>query len=435
MQEITVVKTEISKEFEKGSFRRSLFSNGAVSLFHKAKDRASACVHLYFIVGSQDEDPHEYGISHLLEHMMFKEGEKSEELIKKLENLGADLNAYTYKEYTCFELNCLSRRIPEFLPLFLDLFLNPKFSKEDFNLEKEVVLQELREDDDDHHNYGHEYILKKIYPEKIGHPIGGSVESVKKISYEKIKDYHKKNFIPPKMILTIASGENFPGLEKIFLNKLKTFGLTKKSSPYRLKPKNLISPLKPFKATIKRKVDLPILFMGFGAPSLKSEYYYDYVVLEDILSFGLSSRLFIELREKEPLVYGMDSDFSSFLTHGHFLLIFQTTEDKLKIVRKKVLNVLNEYATKGIDEELIHVSKLRLKDYWELSLDGSIERADYLASREIYGATNYSVKSGLLKLEKVSSLRIRKILKEALKKYYFELEIKSDSKKVKSKNA
>lgn len=423
MSEIKILESKKHNDFEKGPLRRSLFSNGATSLFHQVKGRAGATVSLYFIVGSQDEKENEYGISHLLEHMMFKEGGE-QKIVRYLETHGADINAYTYKEYICFELSCLSKKLPEFLPLFLELFLHPHFNESDFNLEKQVVMQEIREDEDDHDSFGYEYIIKNIYPKEIGHPIAGTEKSVSKIDFDHLMKYYKKHFSPEKMILTVTSGDSFLKLEKILLNVFQKYNLSKIKKPIRLKPKSVISPIKTFRKTLTRKVENPILFMGFQAPSLESDFYYDFVVLQDILCQGLSSRLYIELREKEALVYGLESDFASFLKYGHFVMTFHPPKDKLFLVRKKVMSVLQEYAFEGIDDELIQKSKERIVEFWDYAFDDMGERADFLAMQEIYGFKNFSIKPQLKKLSQVTSRRIQKKLKTCLEKNYFELLIK-----------
>ncbi len=121
---VTLKETQILKSFEKGPVRRSLFDNGAVSLYHHFKGMESACANLYFLAGSIFESESEEGIAHVIEHMLFKD-EGSNDLVKELEREGAQVNAYTYKEYVCFELDCPSELLPRFLPKFLSLFLSP----------------------------------------------------------------------------------------------------------------------------------------------------------------------------------------------------------------------------------------------------------------------------------------------------------------------
>ena len=113
-----IKSTEINKTFEKGPVRRSLFSNGAVSLFHQFKGMESACANLYILAGSIFESPEEHGIAHVIEHMLFKE-EKTNSVVREMEKEGAQINAYTYKEYVCFELECASTKLESFLPKFL----------------------------------------------------------------------------------------------------------------------------------------------------------------------------------------------------------------------------------------------------------------------------------------------------------------------------
>src|SRR5690606_516384 len=146
------------------------------------------------------------------------------------------INAYTYKEYVCFELTCLTRRLKEFLPLFLELFLSPSFTEDDFLLEREVVIQELREDLDDHENTGHEFLMSKLYPESLGHGIGGSEKSVRSISFKKLNEFHQRFFTPERLVISVSAGDDFLKLEKILEEAFQKFLPNTSKKPYRIKP-------------------------------------------------------------------------------------------------------------------------------------------------------------------------------------------------------
>jgi predicted Zn-dependent peptidase len=149
--------TNIIHNFEKGPITRSLFRNGATLLFHHAVGFSGARVNINFIAGSMFEKKEERGLAHLIEHLVFKETETN--YLKELEFEGAEINAYTYKENVCFEMSLLADKLEIFLPKFIQLVGSLNFSDEQFRKEKEIVIQEIKEDLDDHESMGFEYLF------------------------------------------------------------------------------------------------------------------------------------------------------------------------------------------------------------------------------------------------------------------------------------
>lgn len=421
-----MIKLKSSKnitDFEKGPIRRSLFTNGAVSLFHEMKHVNSSVVNLYFLAGSIFESKKEYGIAHVIEHMLFKEGGKSE-LVKELEFHGATINAYTYKEYVCFEMYCLSSKLETFLPKFLKLFLNPVFNLKELILEKNVITQEIKEDKDDHQSEGFEYIFRKNFNEKIGHSIGGSIKSVKSFKKDDLVKYYKKNFSPNRLILSITSGSKLNKLENILLDVFNNTEFMQSSlKPFRLGYSDKIGKINHFKTKLKRKTESSILMLSFVGVSLESRYFYDLLILDEILFEGLSSKFFVLLREELGLIYGLGSSINSFVKDGNYVMVFNTNKKNIKAVKNSVLLLLKKYSEELFSEEEVSAIVDRVKNGWKMSFDDPGERCEYFAMEEIYGTLNYSIKEMESEISNVSAQSIKNLLKKMLKNGYSELEI------------
>lgn len=401
------------QSFEKGPIRRSLFDNGSVSLFYREKNRSCASVCLYFLVGTKDEKKEEHGIVHFIEHMLFKEN-KADGLIDKLELAGASLNAYTYREYVCFEMSCLAKRLDEFLPMFLELFLNPVFEKKAFETEKKVILQEIKDEQDDHESLGYDKILNWHLDEKLGHSITGTLSSVKKITLDQMEKFYQKHFVSNKMILSVVSGSEFSKLEKIFSSKQNQKKASRLQKPIRLKLQNKVGKFTPFKKQSKRKMENALYFLSFDGPSLSSQYFYDYLVLDDILCEGLSSKYFKELREKRGLLYSYGSAINSFQNTGVYLQIFSCQKDKVNSLKKSLASLLKSYSESSFSDEEVDFVKARIKDHWQMEFDDIDDINEFIAEKEIYGQTNFSLERQCEKLDEVSKESLKALLVKLL---------------------
>lgn len=418
-----LVSSKTIKTFEKGPVRRSLFDNGAVTLFHQFPGMESACVNLYFLAGSIFESEDEEGVAHVIEHMLFKE-EGSSSLVNEMERDGAEINAYTYKEYVCFELGCAADSLPKFLPKFLSLFLNPIFKEKELSLEKKVVIQELREDKDDHETEGLEYLYKQNFKRDLGHSIGGTISEVKKFEVRDLNKYYKKYYRPERMVLSICSGKAFVGLEKILSNAFPSKKAQKKK-PYRLKCVRKMSKLNHVNKKLKRKMESSIIFYSFDGPSIFHSNYYAFNILDEYLLGGMSSKLFVDLREKNALVYGLGSALNSYAKEGSYMMIFHTQKKNIEKVKLKVNSALHEIAYKGISEDEVEAIKGRIARAWSLGFDDMYERSEFLAELEMLGVEDFSLKGQTHILKAVSADDIRKLAQNMIKNEFSSLTMSS----------
>lgn len=398
------------KDFEKGPIRRSLFSNGAMSIFHKASGFSGAKVQLHFIAGSMFESRDEEGLSHLIEHLIFKEN--STQYIKELELGGASVNAYTYKENVCFEMGCLTKNLEKLLPVFLRKFFTLDFTDDNLEKEKIIIAKEIMEDLDDHEAQAIEHLFQKNFNRELGHPVGGSTSKIKKFSRKQVESYYNKYYVPSRMILTIAAGSECTFVEKIFKSEMEVRFKTKDKKPFRLKSKDKIEKLKHFKSTKKKKIENTLLLFSFNGPSITSKKFYDYAVLDELLFQGLNSVFFKKLRIDSPLVYGYGSSINCFQANGSYLMIFTTQKKDLAAVKKAVSKTLLDHSSDFLNESDIESIKQRILDHWELSFDDLEERVEFLSGTEIYQLTEYRISDVAQKIKNVSSKSVKKLIKD-----------------------
>jgi predicted Zn-dependent peptidase len=409
---LNIIESTDFDNMGKGPIRRSLFRNGACMLFHEASGFSGAKVSLNFLAGSMFERADEEGLSHLIEHLVFKETNTN--LVRALELSGAEINAYTYKENVCFELSCLGAKLPELLPLFLNLFTTLVFTDEQLEKEKLVVLQELNEDKDDHETEGLEYLFKKNFDSKLGHPIGGTEKLVKGFTRKKIESFHKRFYRPERMILTIVSGvDNFKCLEMIVHDSFpKMQEVSPAVKPFRIKANITNKKLEHIKTTRKKKMESAIFFLSFDGPTINSVNYYDYIVLDELLFEGLSSLFFKKFREENALVYGLGSSINSFAKAGNYIMVFNTQNDNVKLIDKGIDEILNEFLISGPDEGEVEQIKNRILDSWEIAFDSIDERAEFISENEVYQQHHVEIKDIGQRVKLVNNSSIQNLIKK-----------------------
>lgn len=395
-------------DFKNGPLRRSVFSNGAVSLFHQMKGMNSAVVRLHVLAGSSFEEKKEYGLAHLLEHLLFKEGGVNH-LVKELELRGAEINAYTDREEICFELDCSADRLEEFLPLFLHLVTNLNFTIDEFEKEKSVVLQELKDEEDDHEAIMHDYLLAKEFPPHIGHPIGGTLSSVAKLTRNQVQSYFEKYFIPPHMVLAVASGKSCRNLEKIFLTAISKWSI--KSRPLRKKKTPKWSHNPHFQRKLKRRMENALLFYSFDSVTHSSKKYYDFILLDDILFEGMSSLFFKRLREDTGLIYALGSSLNSFDDCASYTWIFNCQAQTLKHVKKEVNQLWSDFCQQLVSKEYLDLIKARIRQGMLMAMDSIQERCEFIASCEIYREKNFDFDRPMKLLDKVGLSSLQSTIK------------------------
>jgi predicted Zn-dependent peptidase len=411
---ISIVNKEINNSFEKGPIRRSLFSNGAVSLFHQFKGLEGAVVNIYFLAGSVFEKEEEYGISHVIEHMLFKEGE-GQETIKELEYSGAEINAYTYKEHVCFEMTCSAKKLKRFFPKYLSLFLNPHFNEKALELEKKVIIQELKEDGDDHETFGLEYLYKKNFSPALGHSIGGTIKNVRNFKTDQLYKYYKKWYTSDRMIVSIVSGHSYNNFEIDLEQVLNTYLKDKKLRPKRLSIKKSFSKLQHISNKLKRKMESSIVFYSFNGYSVHHPDYYNLLVLDDLLFEGMSSVFFDILREKHGLVYGMGSAINSYAKEGSYIMVFNTKGSNIKFLDQCIKETLENIALGGDHLEQTEIIVERIKEAWKLAFDNIAERCEYFAEVEMFAENDFSLQKIIAKLNQVTDDSLQKTLNKILK--------------------
>ncbi len=272
---------------------------------------------VWVLTGTRDEAPEQAGISHLLEHLVFK-GTKTRnayQIAKSLEEVGGELNAYTTKEYTCYHALVLKDHWEKALEVLCDLVSNMKVSSADYKTEKGVILQEIAMTDDSHEEIAHDLFFEKaLKNHNLGKPILGTVASVARMSQRDVMAYYKKNYSGSNIIVSAAGNLEHDKFTKMTEKLLKTKKKTKLIID-RQKPK-----FHPIREVVEKQSEQVHFLMGLPSITFRDKYRFEAYIVNALLGGGMTSRLYQSVREKRGLVYTIYSSLNTFSDFGMMLV-------------------------------------------------------------------------------------------------------------------
>ncbi|MDR6941977.1 putative Zn-dependent peptidase [Mucilaginibacter pocheonensis] len=305
------------------------------------KHAPSAITHCCFIVnaGSRDENPGQEGLAHFIEHLLFKETEKrsTNQILNRLELVGADLNAYTTKEYTCIHASLLNQHLERSMDLFEDILFHSTFPEDEQEKEKGVILDEIAsylDQPEEAIQDDFEELLFKDHP--IGKNILGTPDTVAKMNSDDIRAFIKANYSTAEMIFAVHGNYNF---KKLIRLSEKYFGAIAETRPQktRLTPAANQSGI----YIVNKPISQTHCIIGNQAYSSSHKYKNGLLLLNNLLGgMGMSSRLNLEIREKHGIAYTIESNYTALTDTGIFSIYFGTDAEKadkaLQLVHKEL---------------------------------------------------------------------------------------------------
>ncbi|MCQ2914473.1 MAG: insulinase family protein [Alphaproteobacteria bacterium] len=358
-------------------------------------------------IGSMYEPEEINGISHLLEHMVFKGTKKRTalQIAEEIENVGGYFNAATSKETTCFYIKVLKEDLPLAVDVLSDVLINSTFEPSEFEREKSVVLQEIKQSIDTPDDIIGDYYAEKAFPNQpLGRPILGTVEKVTAISRETLHNYLKTNYTPERMVVAASGNLNHDELVKLVDKAFSD-----------LKPNNsLIAPIPNYVGGFdyrEKDIEQANIIVGFKGVSVLDNEYYTSHVLSTILGGGMSSRLFQEIREKRGLVYSVYSYISSGLNIGQFCVYAGTGEEETK----ELLPVLCDELLKvqeNITEKELTRAKSQLKAGILMALEHTSSRCEQDASQMLMFNRLITKEEIIEKINSVNIDRLQKLARQ-----------------------
>ena len=353
-------------------YKTKILENGLTIIGEEIPYLKSITLGIWINAGSRIEEAQVSGISHFIEHMMFKgtKNRTSKEIASSIDNLGGQINAFTSKECTCYYVKLIDEHIDTGIDVLSDMILNSKFDKNDIDKERLIILEELKMYEDSPDDLSYDLLVENIYAnDGLGMNIIGTKESLYNITRESMLEYLNKYYIPNNAVISIAGNFNFDDM----VEKIKSkFGHWEK--------KNLsidISEAKFNPCFISKNKDTEQVNLAMclkGIPFENDEEVYSMAVVNNIFGGSISSRLFQKIREEKGLVYSIYSSQTLYRKCGE-LGIFasmctENLQDVYNLIKKEIENIRENYLT----EKEISESKEQLKGNYILDLESTSSR-------------------------------------------------------------
>ena len=386
-----------------------ILDNGVRVLHEKLEHVRSCALGVWVENGSCHEPDELAGISHYIEHMMFKgtESRSAADLAKAFDAIGGQVNAFTTKEHTCYYARTLDTHVQKAAELLCDMVLHSAFRPEDVDLERGVILEEIGMYEDTPEDLVSEILSAAVYPSQpLGRPILGTQGTLQHIDSEALKDYCSKQYVGENTIISLCGSFSDADLKAV----CDAFSALPAGQPREM-PQATYR-----KAVVVKKKDIEQNHLLLVFPGLYANHPDRYVLaaLNNILGAGMSSRLFQRVRERSGLCYSIYS-FTSLYQNTGVLGIYvalgrETQEDALRMIREE----LERFKTEGITEEELARTKEQLKTTLLMSLESTNSRMSSMARNEMIFGHAQSPEEAVEKLDKVTVEDVHRLAKELL---------------------
>jgi predicted Zn-dependent peptidase len=381
--------------------------NGVTVLIDEMQDVRSFALGFFVRAGSGEETPGKRGISHFLEHVLFKRTRRRStvEIARAIDRLGGDVDAFTTKEYTGFYAHTLDSRFPEALDLLGDIVLAPAFDSDDIEVERGVILEEIGEANDNPDDLVHEMFVRSFWKtHPLGEPILGTAATVRAIGLGDLYRYYRELYTPDNLIVSVAGHvrelEVLETVEKLFRRRAargnggRRRGESRPSKPHSHQHIQLKA---------RRGLEQAHVCLGVEGPSQSSGRRFAAHVVDIVLGGGMSSRLFQEVREKRGLVYSIASSLNSYRLGGYETIYAACAPKNLARVLEVTLRELKKLKRDGVRPRELAWAKQNLKGSMILALESTVSRMSSQARQEFYFGRVAAAEEWLAKVDAVTS--------------------------------
>src|SRR5580693_7628426 len=392
------------------NIRRQTLPNGLTIITEQMSHIRSASIGIWLQTGSRDEAPEWNGISHFIEHMVFK-GTKhrtAEEIARQVDSIGGNMDAFTAKECICFNVKVLDEHVPVALEILSDLVLHPIFESGDITRERGVILEEIKMDEDNPDYLVHEIFTQAFWKDHpLGRPILGTKETVRRFERDTLCNFYGQRFHGGNMIFSAAGNID----HDIFVEQVtRRF----ESLPAGESVTAVVPPKTAARIILKNKKALEQvqLCLGVPAPAIADESRYVTLVLNTILGGGMSSRLFQTVREERGLAYSIYSDLNPYKDTGMLCVYAGTSSDRALQVIQLVTDEFRRLKQEPMPEDELRRAKDQLLGNIILSMESTGARMSNLARQEMYFNHFFGIDEVMQQVEAVTAEQAMTLARE-----------------------
>jgi len=385
------------------TYRKTSLANGIRVVTERVPHVRSASIGLWVGTGSSHEAAAQRGISHCIEHMLFKgtRTRSDRKIAEEMDSIGGHMNAFTDKETTCYHARVVDEHARFSLELIADMFRNSTFDPAELRKEQQVILEEIRMYDDAPDELSHDLFIRSVWAgSPLGEPTIGYAETVSTITRDSIRDFLEAAYTPSNVVVAAAGNvwhDEFTGWVQQQLGDM----------PARAPGSDPAPP--DFRATtvIKHKdCEQVYLLLGAEGVSARDERRYAYSVLDTIVGGGMASRLFHEIRSKRGVAYNVYSAHHSYRAGGLLTIAAgtgpKTAVEVVAVIREEVAKLVAD----GVSDEEVVRAKEHLKGGLLLSLESTSTRMLRLGHTELNIGRNISAAEAIASIEAVTKRQV-----------------------------
>lgn len=373
--------------------------NGVRIVTEKIPSVRSVALGIWVGTGSIHESDTNNGISHFLEHMMFKgtKNRSAKDIAESFDEIGGNVNAFTSKEYTCYYARVLDQHALLALDVLSDMYFHSLFDPDELSKEKNVVIEEISMYEDTPDDLVHDLIAQASYAgHPLGYPILGTEEVLQSLRQEDLFAYVDSHYTPQNTVVTVAGNFDDSLIEAI---RQRFSGFSRPGKAAKVaSPVFAAGTVAQHKAT--EQAHLCIALPGFP---IGHEDIHSLILLNNILGGSMSSRLFQEIREQRGLAYSVYSYHSAYKETGTFTIYTGTAPERVGQVFDIVTHILADIRENGITEKELNKGKEQLKGSLMLSLESTNSRMSRLGKNELLLGHHLSLDETLAKIDRVTS--------------------------------
>ncbi len=395
--------------------RSTTLSNGLLVLTESMPHLRSVSMGVWLRSGSRDETPETNGISHFLEHMVFKgtTTRSAQQFAREVDAIGGNLDAYTSKENICFSIKVLDSNVPLALDLLSDLVLHPTLTAEDIAREQGVILEEIKMDEDNPDYLVHELFTQKFWQgNPLGRPILGTAKTVPSFDQSIVLTEYARRFTPGNMLFTAAGNLDHDQ----FVAEVEQAFASLSATPNGDLPRSDAPATHPH-VTLKNKKSLEQVQFCLAVPSLPTAHPDRYVLflLNSVLGGGMSSRLFQAVREERGLAYSIYSETSPFRDTGSLAVYAGCAAENTRQVLDLTLAEFTRLKQEPVADEELRRVKEQLKTNMVLGLESSGARMNSLARQEMFYGRFFTTDEITAEVDRVNAADITRLANTLLR--------------------
>jgi predicted Zn-dependent peptidase len=358
----------------------------------------SVYIGIWIKVGSRYENKDNNGISHFIEHMVFKgsKNRSAKDIAEEIDNIGGQLNGFTGKESTCFYVKVYNSYTEKAVDVLFDMVFNPLFKSEDIEKEKNVVLEEINMNNDSPEDVAYDMLANLTWKgNPLSYPVLGYEDTVKSFDRDMIVKFYRDNYIKDNIVISIAG--NFDD---------SIFDIISRKTLYINSCNNAISLDKPDwnKGIVLKSKEYEQVNICISMPGINYSFdsIYTLSIVSNAFGGGMSSRLFQKIREEEGLVYSIYSYPSTYIDTGAFTIFASTATENLKSVYELIIEEILKVKNDGFSEFEVNKFKEQLKISILMDMDSISSRMSSIGKSLLFLKKVYTVNDIVDKIDSIT---------------------------------